>query len=317
MTTPITAEAIGAMVVEAVKAQSMNSARTAQQADNRIGASEVGLCRSYLQRMIRQEEKREDERVPWQAFIGTALGDALERALAAVVQGVWVQDDVLATLPSGLTIPGHIDAYGEADEEQPGWVLDFKAKDGVIVVSRQGDIDRSHKYQVALYWLALVQAGKIRPDAPAFVVYVDRSGKTWEPFVKEVTVDQALIAEIDEWLGDVIYAVRNGEEASRDRPYEFCEVACPFFFNCRGSDEFHAQGLITDEEALTAIKVYQEAAAAEKAAKKAKDEAKAALAGISGSNGEVVLSWTQVNESQIESYTRAGYTRLNMRRVPK
>jgi len=328
-----TTQEMADLVVSAIMQNSMTSARSAQSADNRIGASELGMCRSYLQRMILQEEKREEERIPWAAFIGTALGDALEAALMKSNPDIVTQYETSTTFPSGRVVPGHIDAFLPAqwgtvtvadpdqdepyEEEQiidPGWVLDFKAKDGLVVAER-GEPDRAHVYQIATYWEALLQQGLIQPDAKAFIVYVDRSGVDPEPVVKEVNVTDWLINEIDEFVGDAVLAVHDGYEAPRDRPYEWCNIACPFFLNCRGADEMHAEGLITDPEVLTAAAAYQQGLEMSREATRLKDGAKPYLQGRSGSTGTHVLSWTHINSSEV-AYTRDGYDRINFRKIP-
>lgn len=323
-----TIEEIAFMVTNAVSQHSMGSARTAQSLDNRLGASEIGMCREYLRNVIVGTERVEEPRVPWAAFIGTALGDAIESAVVAEY-GVNAQASVVATLPSGLTIPGHIDLYEEYewDEEEyagqidrvvtnPGWVGDLKAKDGIRLIRTIKDCDRGHLFQIRLYHLALVQIGMITKDAPAFLIYVDRSGKDPVPSVIEVPTGDDYIAEIDSWIDDVVYAVKHGEQASRDRDYSWCEVACPFFWACRGADEHHAAGaLVEDEEHLSRIKSYQDGKAMEKEGKALAEEARDALAGVAGTTPDgLVLSWTTINPSTYTVNRNAG-VRMNLRRI--
>jgi hypothetical protein len=324
----ITAESIAFMVTEAVTRHSMNSARTTQSLDNRLGASEIGMCRNYLRHVIVGTERREEARVPWAAFIGTVLGDGVENAVAREF-GTRVQESVVATLPSGLRIPGHIDLFDEGVQvsdntgddivdvwDDPGWVGDLKAKDGVRLIRSLKDVDRAHRFQIRLYHLALVQAERIAPDAPAFVIYIDRSGKDPEPKVIQVPTGDDYIAQIDEWVQDVVYAVKTGEEASRDRDYSWCEVACPFFYACRGADEHHAAGaLIEDESQLSTIKAYQEGKAMEKEGKALAEEARDALIGVAGTTPDrLVLSWTVINASTYTVNRQPG-VRMNLRKI--
>jgi hypothetical protein len=328
VTTP---EVIADRVTTAIIRHSMNSARTAQSLDNRLGASEIGMCRNYLRHVVIGTERDDDERIPWAAFIGTALGEFVENA---VVQefGVEAQTNVVATLPSGLTVPGHVDLWEEYEWEEvstvagpfdrivtsPGWVGDLKAKDGTRLIRSLKDVDRSHLFQIRLYHLALVQLGHLAPEAPAYLIYLDRSGKDHEPVVIEVPTGEEYITEIDEWISDVVYAVKTGEEASRDRAYSWCEVACPFFTSCRGADETHANGvLVEDEGQLSAIKAYREGKAMEREGKALADEAKDALVGVAGTTPDgLVLSWTSVGSStyQVE---RQPYARINVRALKK
>lgn len=319
-----TTEDIAGLVVSAIVNNSMTSARTAQSDDNRIGASELGMCRSYLQRMILQEDKRDEERIPWAAFIGTALGDALEAALMKANPDVVTQYETSTTFPSGRTVPGHIDAFLPsrvidngltAPYVDPGWVLDFKAKDGLVVAER-GEPDRAHVYQIATYWEALVQQGLLDRSAKAFIVYVDRSGNDPNPVVKEVDVTNYLIGEIDEFVGDAILAVHDGYEAPRDRPYEWCNIACPFFLNCRGADEVYAEGVITDPDVLTAADAYNEGLELERQGKRLKEGAKPVLTGVSGSTGTHVLAWVHINPSEV-AFTRSAYDKISLRPIPK
>jgi hypothetical protein len=49
-------------------------------------------------------------------------------------------------------------------------------------------------------------------------IYFDRSGKEPKPMVFIEEMDPMLTDEIDSWVQDVIYAVKNNEDASRDIP---------------------------------------------------------------------------------------------------
>ena len=49
------AQKIAAEVRQAIMSHTMGSARSRQQAEQRIGISEIGACRSYLARMISQQ----------------------------------------------------------------------------------------------------------------------------------------------------------------------------------------------------------------------------------------------------------------------
>lgn len=323
-----TAESLQLLVVETVQRWSKEHDRSQQAADFRLGASDIGVCREQTRLTILQTERREEERVPWAAALGTAVGAWLEAEMERQ-WGTLTQAEVVATLPSGRTVPGHIDCYEPmetvardrlADDEpvtavvSPGAVWDFKAKDGVRLAARENP-DRGHVYQIALYHRGLVQAGLIAPDAPAFIVYVDRSGKSAEPVVKEVVVDDALIEEIDAWIEDSIYAVRNGETAPRDRAYEWCQVACPVFWACRGADEHHASGrLIEDEEALSAIKGYRAGRDMEKEGKALKEEARDRLNDVDGTTPDGwVLSHTETGEVTVQTFVRPAGRRLNLR----
>lgn len=295
---------------------SMTSERAQQQAEHRIGASEIGVCREYLRNMIAEtpyDDDAEDDKIA--AFVGSALGERLERAYANAYGGVLSEHEVEATLEfqemagtRTLVIPGHADTV----DVEANCVIDYKAKDGLTAVKR-AETDRGHRYQVGLYRLGLIQAGILQPGAQAFLVYVDRSGHDPIPHVVEIVCDDALYVEIAEWVGDAIYAHLNGERASRDRHYNWCEVACPFFASCRGGQTL-AEGVIDDPEIIQAIKQYREGLALEKEGKKMKDEAKPIMGDVSGAipSEGIAISRTFINPTHID-YERDGYWRMNIR----
>lgn len=303
------ADGIKQKVIAAITNHSSSTERGAQQRAGLIGMSDLGVCRNYLRHMIIGTEQPE-EGMKWAAFLGTAVGDRLETAMVADDPSVVTQEEVQVTFPSWRSTPGHIDAYSTEGD----WLLDFKAKDGLTVVDR-AEVDRSHLYQIVGYWLALVQAGKLTENAAAFIVYVDRSGANAEPVVKQIEVTQHLIAEIDQWVDDAVYAAKNNEEASRDRPYQWCEVACPFFAHCRGADEYQGGGLIEDEFQVTAANIYAEALEMERRAKRMKEDAKIVLDGVKGSTGQYVVSWSHVNESVVLETVRRAHDRISVRKV--
>ena len=82
-----------------------------------------------------------------------------------------------------------------------------------------------------------------------------------------------------------------------------------------GCEDTDVEGLLTDDEVLTAIDMYRQAGDLERTARKLKDEAKSTLTGVSGSTGKFTVRWVQVNESQV-SYTRQAYERLDVRPTP-
>jgi hypothetical protein len=95
-----------------------------------------------------------------------------------------------------------------------------------------------------------------------------------------------------------------------------CAVACGFFGVCRAYDT-DVEGLIEDREILGAIDLYREGQALERKAKALKKEASVHLQGISGSTREVMVRWVHVNESEVPSFTRAAYDKLDVRAIPK
>lgn len=314
----ITANQIAARVRTAMREYSMTSERAQQQAEHRIGASEIGVCREYLRNMIAEtpyDDNAEDDKLA--AFVGSALGERLERAYDKAYEGTLSEHDIETTISyttmlgeRTLTIPGHADTVDVPRD----FVVDWKAKDGLDAVKRS-ELDRGHRYQVGLYRKGLVDAGILTPDSQAFVVYVDRSGKDPIPYVVEVVCDDALYVEIGEWVGDAIYAHLNNERAPRDRHYNWCEVACQFFLTCRGGDTL-AEGVIDDPAIILAIKQYREGSALVRDGEKLKKEAKPLLEGVSGAvpSEGIALSQTYINPTHID-YEREGYYRMSFRQM--
>lgn len=303
---------IAEQVRTAVAAHTMGSERALQQAEHRVGPSEVGACRSYLARMIAQVDTDPSEDIKWSAFVGTALGDRLEMAVAADRGDIRTQVAITATYPNGLKISGSADAVllGEG-------VWDFKSRDGLSLISREGP-SFQERAQIQTYLLGAIQQGLVPPDGYAALVYVDRSGKQDTPTVFVYRQDPAVLDELDSRLRDVFYAVEHGlNEAPRDRPYDWCVKVCPFFTSCRGADEHQDPGRIEAPEHLAAITSYQQGAAMEKQGKALKDQAKEVLLGVSGLASElgVRLTWTEVPATMIDSYVRAGYVRPGLRKV--
>lgn len=302
-----TPDEIALQVQEAVRAHSMGSLRSQQQGDHLIGMSELGACRNYLRLMILETpyDDNEDD-IRWPAFIGTALGDRLEQAIAESF-GYLVQETVQVTLPSGRMLQGHCDV--QADDA----VWDFKSVDGLESVKRNGPTFRQ-KAQIMGYLMALIQAGKLPEDALAVLVFVDRSGRDPHPWVWSSVLDMSVIEEADNRLDDVTYAVMHDEEASRDEPDAWCQVACPFYTKCRGATS-DVGGLIEDEGALLAVKNYDEGKRMVREGTRLKDEAKRDLVNVEGSTGEHIVRWVHVNESDVPSFTRKAYDRLDIRKV--
>ena len=308
MTDPVT---IALRAREAVRLHSGSTERSAQQEAHLIGGSEIGLCRSYLVFMLRQTpyDERDDDK--FAAFVGSAVGERVESAYADTFANVSTQVHVQATLPSGAIVRGNPDIVDIGEN----CVVDVKTKDGLAVVS-YGNLDRAHKYQVAIYLLGLVQAGILKEGAQAFLAYFDRSGADSATYVVEVVVDDALIEEIDDWVGDALYAHLHNEEAPRDKPFDWCVRFCPFFSTCRG-DSIVASSVIEDEETTLAAKMYLETSEEIKSLEKRKEQAKAALVGREGAIPSlgVSLHWTHVNPGDPYTVTPRGYDKIQFRNL--
>jgi len=293
-----------------------NSPRSMQADEGRLGPSDIGFCRQKAALMVKGVDAT-DAPPKWAAAVGTAVHNYVEAAIKGMFPD-WLLgsiDDlsVTATLPSGAQISGHPDiVIPEANT-----VLDIKTVDGFAWVKREGT-SQQHKYQRHLYAMGCLQAGLFDESKPVYVgnIYFDRSGKQAEPLAIVEEMDPMLTDEIDSWVGDVIYAVKNHEDASRDIPAAVCERICSHFTACRGALEINNGGeLITDNELLAAVDMYTEARNMEKTAKQMKDEASSRLVGVNGSTGAWQVRWVEVQSSRVEAFDKQGYSRLDIRKA--
>lgn len=315
MSDTLTTDQVGLRVYDALKAHTQAQPRTQQSQEYRLGASDLGLCRSFIKYLLEEkpydEDKMEDPK--WAAFVGSAVGDRLEDAYKMSYPNALTQAEFETTFPSGRKVPGHSDII----DVELNCVIDIKSKDGLTIVEAMDEVTRPNKYQIATYLLGLVQAGILKPGARAFIVYVDRSGGEAMPHVKEVVVDDALITEIDEFVGDAVYAAQYGVEAPKDQPWNFCETYCAFFSTCRGA-ETRAEGLIEDEEAHVALKVFLEARDTAKQADVRKKMASEVLGRHKGvilaDDGAYEVSQTLVAGGSTVSYVTKDSARLNVRK---
>ena len=293
-----------------------NSPRSMQADEGRLGPSDIGFCRQKAALMVKGVDAT-DAPPKWAAAVGTAVHNYVEAAIKDMFPD-WLLgsiDDlsVTATLPSGAQISGHPDiVIPEANT-----VLDIKTVDGFAWVKREGT-SQQHKYQRHLYAMGCLQAGLFDESKPVYVgnIYFDRSGKQAEPLAIVEEMDPMLTDEIDSWVDDVIYAVKNHEDASRDIPAAVCERICSHFTACRGALEINNGGeLITDNELLAAVDMYTEARNMEKTAKQMKDEASSRLVGVNGSTGAWQVRWVEVQSSRVEAFDKQGYSRLDIRKA--
>ena len=198
---------------------------------------------------------------------------------------------------------------GHADEIDPeeNSVTDFKTVADLNYRRRVG-VEAEHLRQVHLYALGLVQAGILRPNPIVRICYVDRSGINAIPFVYQQRFDEQIIAECNEWISDVIYAVRHDEEASKDWPREKCRRFCPYYSTCR-SDELSGEAL--EGEIAVAAHTYIQAHELEQENKKIKEQARVHLDGANGFTEEgVAVRWITVNKDE------GSYERIEVRRLP-
>lgn len=305
------------IAVDAALTSYMDNSPRSQQADEgRLGPSDIGFCRQKAALMVRGVEPT-DSTPKWAAAVGTAVHNYVEAAIKEMFPD-WLVGSidkvrVTATLPSGAEISGHPDIVIPSENT----VLDIKTVDGFQWVKREGT-SQNHKFQRHLYAMGLMQAGILDSSKTVYVgnIYFDRSGKQPAPLVLVSELDPMLTDEIDSWIGDVIYAVKHNEDASRDIPSAICERICSHFTACRGALEINQGGEpIIDSELLAAVDMYTEARGMEKTAKQMKEEASSRLYGVNGSTGQWQVRWVEVQPSRVDAFEKQGYSRLDIRKA--
>lgn len=307
------AEMLEGMVDEAMT----TSTRSLYAAERKIGVSDIGGCHEYVRLMLTDTEFSDPRQEYGAAFVGTAVGKELAEAFIARHPGAVAEAEVEAR----LTVHGNMNSYsiglpGHADVVYENTLIDFKTKNGLSVIRREG-VERKHQYQVTLYAKALIDAGKLTEDCTLAIAYYDRSGVEAEPYVVEWTYDPSILDEAMDWINTVVYAIDNEEKDTgylKDKPRDWCFSWCPYATVCRGSDT-DVEGVIEDPGILTAIDLYRDAHARETQAKKEKRDAAAALRGAAGHTPDgYTLRWIFVGESVVPEHRRKEYQRIDIRK---
>lgn len=307
-------------IYDAMMNYSRNSERGLQAQEFRAGLSDLGYCSERLRRMLNQEVPEETDMLA--AFHGTALGEGVEKAIRLADPTVIVQSEIELTLEGDggtYTLMGHPDII----LPEQGILLDAKSANGLELARRNGP-DQQKQFQRHTYAKGAWEAGMFG-DLPLEEVrvgnvWVDRSAMEKSVHVQLELFSHEIVADAARWLDDVVYAYKQGEPAMKEPAREVCAVTCGYFANCRGV-ESDVTGLLTDEAVLTALQMKLEVQSLNRKAKALDKEAKALLDGISGNahlgeNKELYsVRWTWVNPSEIESYTRAGFSRLDIKAV--
>lgn len=307
-------EKIQALIMGALADQESATPRTKQSRDGILGPSDIGFCRQKAT-LVSKQVQPTDNPPKWSAAVGTALHTYIEAAIQNNLG--WLVGSIdhirtTATLPSGVQISGHPDIV----VLESNAVLDIKTVNGFEWTRRNGP-SQSHKYQRHLYALGLIQGGILDGDKPVIVgnIYFDRSGKDPEPLVFAEEMDPSLTTEIDQWVEDVIYAVKNDQDASRDVAAAVCEQICEFFTVCRGALEVNeGQEIIKDDYLLSAIDMYLDGRAMENQGKQMKKEASERLSNVNGITPSHQVRWVHVGPSTMNAYERAGHDRLDVRK---
>lgn len=310
------------VLADGIRAYGDGSARSQQSVQGRLGPSDIGFCRQKAA-LTTKGVQRSDTKSIAAAQIGTAIHTYMSHAFKTehpdwiVPEIDWPDGEkITALLPSGVEISGSPDLI------VPEWnaLIDIKTVDGFEWIKREGT-SQNHAFQRHLYALAAAQAGLLVEEGMLVGnLYIDRSGKQTTPLLLIESFDPTLTVEIDAWISDVVYAVINKEDASRDLPAPVCEKICEFFTACRGGLEVHEGGdLIEDPTLISAIDMYVEARDLEKVAAQQKREAAAILNGINGTDGRFAVRWVHVNATTVNSFDKAAFDRLDVRvqRHPK
>lgn len=312
-----TIDQIERVLSDAIRDFGMNAARTIQSKEGRIGPSDVGFCRQKAALMTRGVEQT-DEKPINAAQIGTAIHAYVAEAFTWANPDNWLTEQpVTALLPNGVEISG------TADLILTDWnaLIDVKTVDGFSWVKREGT-SQNHKFQRHLYAMGAMRAGLLDEEKPLYVgnLYIDRSGNEKQPLLTLEEFDYTLTDEITSWLDDVIYAVKQGEDASRDIPAPVCEKICEWYTVCRGNLPTDDGGeVIEDDERRAAIKMFDEGRELEKAGAQMKREASTRLV---DTNGVAIIDgdrWqvrnTYVNPTTVQAFDKAGYNRLDVRKM--
>lgn len=336
-------------VYQAIQDASNGTARSAQQQQFRLGASNIGHCQQAALFMIKQTPPT-DVRDKTAAFLGTVAGEAIEKQMKLNHPDWLFQQSVVFTIPSGGQLGSHPDIIrpasacvsveeflandaarkealqrvedGEADVEVPEQVYvqgvdDLKSKDKLAVVKKYGP-SQQQVWQLSIYASAAIDAGMLDPTQPIRLadVYFDRSGSDKDPYTFGWWYDPAVLNEIDDWIHDLKYATVNGGDVMKEKPREWCWSYCEYATLCRGNDT-DASGLIEDPEILASIEMYRDAADRERQAKRDKDVAKLHIPlEVRGSTGTHNARWVYRNPTEVAAGIRAGYWMLDVRPIP-
>jgi hypothetical protein len=314
-------EQIAAEFYQAVNDWSNRTERSQQSADFKIGVSDLGLCSEKVRRkLLRQSEP---ERDAWTAFLGTWVGEGVEIAIKKRFPDVIIQSEVTVEMEidvSGnhfsLKIPGHPDVIWP----EQGLLIDNKGAFGFAKVKRYGMNDTQKRFQRHLYGHAAFHAGMFGDLAYDQIrvgnMWHDRSGGEKSFYVQTEPLDEGVVEEAKAWLEEVVYNYLQGTEAPKEPGREFCQGYCGFYDDCRALDT-DVSGMIEDPDLLDAVELVLESKELDRQAKALKAEGEYLLKGVRGSTGTHFVRWVDVGPSVIREGMRAGYSRLQISRVPK
>jgi hypothetical protein len=305
------------VLADAIDSYGRGSTRTLQSRAGIMGPSDIGFCRQKAALMTRGVAQTDVTPIN-SAQIGTAIHEYVAKAFEAANPDNWlIEQPVTAKLPSGAEISG------TADLILTDWnaVIDVKTVDGFEWIKREGT-SQNHKYQRHLYAMGAIAAGHVEDNGTLLVgnLYIDRSGKEKEPLLLAEPFDPTLTDQIDSWIGDVIYAVKQGEDASRDIPAPVCEKICEFYTVCRGNLPVEDGGeQIEDDMRINAVRMFEDGRQMAKLGEQMKKEAGAILIDTNGIAVVDGVRWqvrnTYVNPTRVEAFEKKGFNRLDVRKM--
>jgi hypothetical protein len=293
----IIGDMIGDMIMEAVRVSQVNSPRSQQTA---LGMSQLGGCREYIRSTIEQEDRGTEQDIKWAAFVGTAVGDMIEK-ITKVQHDAVTQEYITCEIEvEGL---GTVKATGSADMMlKPTAVIDLKTKAELDTVRRDGPSFKE-KAQIAGYLIGAIQGKQLGPEATGHLVYIDRSGREKTAYVwsLDVPMAEAILMAVGDRLQDVANAIETGQRAPRDEHQSWCRaVQCPFYAACWAG--YEPTGAIEHPEEIKAVEEFIEARAQVKAWTNTRDTRREALRGVEGVTASgAVVQWKIVQSKYGES----------------
>ena len=200
-----------------------------------IGASSFG-CREEMRRTLAQVPAT-DSPDKMAALIGSYIDGGIRQARKAANPNLLLDLELTVTLyPACLrgkpfTFPVHPD---EVDPDEAS-ATNYKTKNGLAAI-RRGFVDDQARMQRHLEYLAAHQAGLVPPEGLVRNVFIDRSGADQQVHVEQEPFSWAVVEQATEFLNDALYAVKQKEEAMKDRPRVFCKNFCRWYTDCRGPE---------------------------------------------------------------------------------
>jgi hypothetical protein len=312
VTAPV-AEELAAQVYQAILAYDREKPRSKQTEDFVVGVSELGFCSERTRRMLAGIVPEPTDTIA--AFIGTAIGDYIERAVVSQFPGNIIRQAEVSCELDGdqgtYTLTGHPDLLFD-------WgVLDVKTTRGLEIVRRTGP-SQQQQFQRHCYALGAHRQGLFGDlpleDVQVANVWFDRAGEDKACHVQMEPFSPEQIARAAAWLDEVVYAYARGGPAMKEPPRTLCENYCGHFRDCRMLDT-DVVGLLTDPKHLAAVEMYREGSELEKDGRLLKNQARANLFGVSGTTSTHALRWVWVNETVIPESHRDGYFKMSLSKI--